>query len=101
MRCTQETIDAIISLYNDVTRAHKRAPVQKYVQKQLFAGEPVEIVSGHPRWSSALVFLGTPEDMQIEFRINPALPDSFKKPLIDMQNAFSVRLTAYAQSIDN
>ena len=89
MELSQELIDEAVRIYNGVTHAHKRAPVERYVRKQLDAGESVELTSGKHRWSSALRFAGTPEDVGVEFVINPALPDRFKKQLAPMKEQFA------------
>lgn len=93
MELSQELIDEAIRIYNAVTHAHKKAPVERYIQKQLAAGEIVQLSSGKTRWSSALEFSGTPQDVQIHFRINPALPETFKKQLAEMKEAFEKGLT--------
>ncbi len=84
----QETINAVVDVYNEVTSAHKRAPLEKFVHKQLSQGESVELVSGYPRWSSALRFSGSPEDMTVEFVINPALPERFQELLLKTKQRF-------------
>lgn len=92
MELSQEIIDEAIRAYNTVTRAHKKAPVERYIQKQLAAGEVVQLSSGKTRWSSALEFSGTPQDVKIHFRINPALPDTFREQLSKMKEAFENEL---------
>lgn len=94
MKATQETIDVVIDAYNKVTKSHKRAPVEKYVQKQLAAGEAVDIVSGHPRWSSAVRFSGEVDALHVEFLINPALPEGFKKMLETTKQEFESLLSS-------
>lgn len=88
MECTQENIERAVSAYNEVTRAHKRAPVERYIRKQLEAGESVDLLSGDVRWTSSLRFSGTPEDMRPEFVINPALPERFREHLERTQEQF-------------
>ncbi|MFT4250181.1 MAG: hypothetical protein ACMXYD_02360 [Candidatus Woesearchaeota archaeon] len=88
MRAEQNTIDKAIAAYNQVTKAHKRSPVEAYIKKRLSEGEEVALSSGVKRWSSALVFSGTPEEMVVEFRINPALPNSFQEQLKKQQQEF-------------
>lgn len=94
MKPNQETINAIVDIYNEVTSAHKRPPVESYVRKQLAQKESVELVSGHPRWSSALRFTGSEEDMTVEFVINPALPPRFQELLFNTQKRFEELLNS-------
>ncbi len=94
MNADQETLQAIVDVYNEVTSAHKRAPMEKYVVRQLSQGESVELVSGYPRWSSALHFSGTPDDMRVSFVINPALPERFQELLASTKRRFEERLRA-------
>ena len=89
MELSQERIDQAVEAYNDVTQAHKRAPVLRYVHKQLAAGEAVRLSSGRKRWSSALEFAGSPSDVEINFVINPALPESFQEELEQMRDVFN------------
>lgn len=84
----QAFIDKAVEAYNTATHAHKRAPVEAYVKKQLEHGEVVEILSGHPRWSSALRFSGSPDAPHVEFVINPALPGPMMKLLEPMKKEF-------------
>lgn len=92
MELSQELIDEAVRVYNAVTHAHKRAPVKRYIHKQLAVGETVELSSGKQRWSSALQFAGTPEEVEITFLINPALPESFKEDLLSMREEFDAGL---------
>jgi len=71
-----------------VTKAHKRAPVVAFVKKQLQEKEEVALSAGQTRWSSALVFKGSVEKPEVEFRINPALPKSFQEMLNTQQEEF-------------
>ena len=84
----QQEIDHAIKVYNHITKAHKRAPVEAFVNKRLEAGEEVILSAGQKRWSSALVFKGSPENPEVEFRVNPALPDSFRNMLEQQQEEF-------------
>lgn len=88
MELTQQLIDDAIKAYNQVTKAHKRAPVVSFIKKRLSEGEEVALSAGQKRWSSALVFKGSVENPEIEFRINPALPESFQEMLTKQQEAF-------------
>jgi|AntRauTorckE6833_2_1112554.scaffolds.fasta_scaffold61019_2 hypothetical protein len=88
MELTQQFIDDAIKAYNSVTKAHKRAPVVAFVKKQLQEKEEVALSAGQTRWSSALVFKGSVEKPEVEFRINPALPKSFQEMLNTQQEEF-------------
>lgn len=89
MELSQELIDEAVKVYNIVTEAHKRPPVERYICKQLDSGEAVELTSGKKRWSSALQFAGTSDDVEINFLINPALPERFKKQLEPIKEQFT------------
>ena len=88
MELSQELIDAAVRAYSEATQAHKRAPVERFVHKQLLAGEAVTLSSGTTRWSSALVFSGTPKQVEVTFAINDALPEHFKEHLQKTQQSF-------------
>lgn len=93
MELSQELIDAAVRAYNQATQAHKRAPVERFVRKQLLAGEAVTLSSGSARWSSALVFSGTPKQVNVTFSINEALPEHFKKHLYKTKQVFEELFT--------
>lgn len=84
----QTRIDYAIKAYNQVTKAHKRAPVASFINKRLSQGEEVALSAGQKRWSSAIVFSGSPENPKIEFRINPSLPKSFQDMLHKQREEF-------------
>jgi hypothetical protein len=88
MKLNQENIDLAVKLYNQVTKAHKRPPVEAYVRKRLSAGEAVELSSGTARWSSALILSGSKDDFKAEFKVNPALPAAFKEHSEKMKEEF-------------
>ncbi len=88
MKLSQALIDEAIKKYNQLTEAHKKAPVEKFIHKQLLNGETVELRSGTIRWSSAIQFAGTPECVELRFLINPALPSIFQKQLQQKKEAF-------------
>lgn len=84
----QEHIDKAIKAYNTATGAHKRAPIAKYINKQLAAGEEVLLSAGTTRWSSALVFTGSIDKPEIQFRINQALPKTFQETILKQKKHF-------------
>lgn len=93
MELSQQLIDDTIRIYNGVTKAHKRPPVETYVRKRLEQGDSLRLSSGKKRWSSAIEFSGAPENVDIEFIINPALPERFKKELQKMKTEFDAAIT--------